>query len=218
MSYIKFEKVSYSIRGKNILEDLSLEIAKDQFVTMIGLNGSGKTTFTKLLLGIIEPSDGEIWLDASPIKSYQRYEIGSKLGYLFQNPNVQIFAPTIQEELSFALEYKGLEAKIIKERADEMIERFSLGNALKTPTYHLSQGEKQRLAMGAMLMNQPEFLVLDEPTTGLDYKQKKVLAKTLKSIHKEGIGVLLISHDQAFVKGMPGKVIRLQDGGVTYET
>lgn len=214
MAYIKFHEVTYSIKKHNVLEGLSVDLAGDSFTSLVGPNGVGKTTFSKLLLGVIKPNKGTVWLDGRPVGDYPRHEVGGKVGYLFQNPNVQIFAPTIREELSFASEYKGLDPQTIKSKVDQLIEQFSLEGALETPTYHLSQGEKQRLAIAAMLMNQPQYMVLDEPTTGLDYGQRKMLRKTLLTLHSQGIGMLLISHDEAFVQSMPGQVMTLSRDGL----
>ncbi|MDK2866573.1 MAG: energy-coupling factor transport system ATP-binding protein [Clostridiales bacterium] len=218
MSYITFKEVSYRVQGKNLFQNVNLALARGSFTTLVGANGAGKTTFSKMIIGMVKPSEGTVLLDQKNVNDYKMYEIGNKVGYLFQNPNVQIFSPTVREELGFALKYKGIAETVIEAKTEKMIDRFMLRHTLETPAYHLSQGEKQRLALATILMNDPTYLVLDEPTTGLDQKRRQVLSEVLQQIHAEGIGILLISHDYAFIRKMPTDVLSIQNGGIAYET
>lgn len=173
--YIDLKNVFYSAEDNCIIKGISLSIQKDDFVAIIGENGCGKTTLTKLLLGILKKDTGEIKVDGKNIEKYKLHEIGAKIGYVFQNPSYQIFAPTVEEELSFAMRYKDLDEDIIQEKVQATIKQFSLEDAKTATTYNLSQGEKRRLAIGCMLLNNPEFIILDEPTVGLDEKRKRQL-------------------------------------------
>jgi energy-coupling factor transport system ATP-binding protein len=217
MAYISFRNVGYQIQGSCLFKDVNLTLARSSFTTLVGANGAGKTTLSKMIIGMVKPSEGTVYLDQKPVASYRLHEIGNKVGYLFQNPNVQIFAPTVMAELSFAMKYKGTDPAMIEEKAARMIERFSLESTLNTPTYHLSQGEKQRLAIGTVLMNDPSFLILDEPTTGLDQKRRAQLAEMLLQIHADGIGILLISHDDSFIRKMPSAILTMEKGGIACE-
>ncbi|MBS7526896.1 ABC transporter ATP-binding protein [Fusibacter paucivorans] len=218
MSYITFKDVGYHVQGKYLFQNVNLSLGRNSFKTLVGANGAGKTTFSKMMIGMIKPSEGVILLDQKDVNEYKMYEIGNQVGYLFQNPNVQIFAPTVRGELGFALKYKGVDQAVINAKSEIMIDRFSLRHTLDTPAYHLSQGEKQRLALATILMNDPKYLILDEPTTGLDQKRRQMLAEVLLQIHAEGIGILLISHDHDFIRKMPTEVFTIRSGRIANET
>jgi len=217
MAYIKLYNISYSLKNKKQLFDcLNFNIEQDEFVSLIGDNGCGKTTLTKMIIGTIKPDEGEISFNGKSIDSYKLFEVGQQLGYLFQNPDLQLFNPTIEDELLFSSKYiKTLEANAYL-RFKEIVKDLALEECLTTNIQNLSQGEKQRVAIGTILMNNPKFLILDEPTTGLDYKRKTELIDILIKIHNKGIGVLLISHDMNFVQQLPGKVAKLENGRVDY--
>ncbi len=217
MAYYEANKISYEIRGRTIFKEISFQLEQKEFVSLVGANGIGKTTLSKLMIGIQKPSGGEIRLDGVPVSEYALFEVGRKVGYLFQNPSCQIFCPTIMEELLFSLRFQGGETPEGRDRAVEMMRRFSLLDAQNSPTHCLSQGEKQRLALATILMNQPEYLMLDEPTTGLDQVRKTELGHYLQEIHQSGVGILMISHDQDFVKQMSQRILRLDDGGLYEE-
>lgn len=211
-AYIEMLDVCYSVANREVIKDLNLSIQKDEFIALVGENGCGKTTLTKLLLGILKTDTGEIKIDDRSVEKYKLHEIGAKIGYVFQNPSYQIFAPTIEEELSFAMKYKGIDENIINERVQETIKHFSLEDARDVTTYNLSQGEKQRLAIGCMMLNEPEFMILDEPTVGLDAERKNKLFEHLSEINKQGIGVMVISHDKEIVEKYAQRIILMKDG------
>ena len=215
--YIEMKNVCYSIENRDIIKDLNLSIDRGKFVAVVGENGCGKTTLTKLLLGILKKESGKITVDGKEIEKYKLHEIGAKIGYVFQNPSYQMFAPTIEEELSFAMKYKGIDDDTIKYKVEEIIDRFSLEDARDVTTYNLSQGEKQRLALGCMMLNEPEFMILDEPTVGLDAERKHTLYEHLSEVNKQGVGIMIISHDREILKKYAQRIIILKDGR-TYES
>jgi len=210
--YIFLKNVCYSIKGTKIISGLNLSIERSEFVALIGENGCGKTTLTKLLLGILKKETGEIKLDGMDIEKYKLHEVGNKIGYVFQNPSYQIFAPTILEELSFAMKYKGIDEEIIKLRAEDIIDKFSLCDVRDVTTYNLSQGEKRRLAIGCIMMNECEFVILDEPTVGLDAERKTILMEYLSEINKQGVGIIIVSHDIEIVSKYAHRIILMKDG------
>lgn len=222
MSYIEVENLNYSVKRKNkkanqLFERVNLNLELNDFVTLIGANGSGKTTFTKLLIGMLQPDEGSILIDGKKVGDYERYEIGRRIGYLFQNPEIQLFNGTIKEELYFAAEFgAGINASV-KKRYREVIDLLSLNKAIGTPIKHLSHGEKQRVAIGTVLMNDPKYIILDEPTIGLDQVRKEALKDVLVALFTKGIGILLVSHDDVFVDSLPTKILRLADRGIVYE-
>ena len=182
----------------------------------MGDNGCGKTTLTKLIMGILKTSSGSINIDGKDINKYELHETGRKVGYVFQNPEYQIFTPKIDDELGFAMKYKGVNERIIQSKTDEMAEMFSLNECRNVSTYNLSQGEKRRLAIACMLLNDPEYIVLDEPTSGLDTLRKRELMEMLKKINLQGTGILIVSHDDE-IKEYANRILTMKSGKIYEE-
>ena len=214
MAYYEVNQVSYGVRGRTILKEITCQLNQGEFVSLVGPNGIGKTTLAKLLMGILKPEGGDILLNGVSVSKLALFEVGRQVGFLFQNPGSQIFCSTIWEELLFSLRFQGGETPEGQVRAKEMIHQFSLEEAQESPVHTLSQGEKQRLALATILMNRPDYLILDEPTTGLDRKRKAELGDYLKEIHQTGVGILMISHDRDFVDTMSQRILRLDKEGL----
>ncbi|SHJ21652.1 energy-coupling factor transport system ATP-binding protein [Dethiosulfatibacter aminovorans DSM 17477] len=214
--FITISNMNCSIRDIHILKDISLVFTDKGFTSLTGPNGSGKTTLGKVMTGILPFQSGQVSIEGKDIRSMSLPQIGRKIGYLFQNPDKQIFAPTVFEELAFGMKFKNCGEDEIRERTDEMLDIFDLKSIRDSTSYFLSQGEKQRLAIAAVLLNDPEFLILDEPTTGLDIKRKEDLSRYLDRI-KSKVGILMISHDKSFIDRHSDRIIKLEGGCVKYD-
>ncbi len=200
-------------------DGFALSIQKLSFVggacsAVCGKNGSGKTTLGKLIAGLLRPTAGSVFFMDEDISAWPLGKIGSKIGYLFQEPSRQIFAPTVLEEITFSLVLNGMEQNIANQIAFEMLEKFDMKSLFESATFTLSRGEKQRLAIVAMLVTKPSFLVLDEPTTGLDSRRKKTLGEMLRKLTSQDVGILLISHDRDFVREYATNTIVMAGGSV----
>jgi energy-coupling factor transport system ATP-binding protein len=215
LPYIELKNVSYRYqKGGFALRNVSLSFFEDEFAAITGPNGSGKTTIGKLCAGIFKPDRGEIVIGGKNSRDMALGEIGSKIGYLFQNPDRQLFTPSVYEEVSFALELKGCGREETRERTYEALDAFSLTHLEKSPPFKLSRGEKQRLALAAMLVNRPDFLILDEPTTGLDMERRAILSGIIDKLRCKGMGMIVISHDNSFIERHAARMIKVCGGEI----
>lgn len=218
MVCIELRQVTFQYeRGKRIFENISIKIEKDETTALLGPNGSGKTTLGKLMVGVLRPSKGQVYIFNKDSSKMAISEIGSKIGYLFQNPEKQFFTNSVYEELSFVLRTKKYHEDYIKEKVDKILNTFQLQGLERQSPFLLSQGEKKRLALAAILINKPDYLILDEPTLGLDGRRKEILLDTLSKLKKQGIGMTIISHDDNFVKAIGDRLIGLSRGEIVYD-
>jgi len=215
--YISIKNLSYKIKDKPILEDINLDLDKNQCTALIGHNGSGKTTLGKQIVGILQATSGDVFIEGINNCNLKLHDIGKKIGYLFQNPDKQIFAPTVYEELAFASKYNVQATENIDTKIREILDIFDLTDHINAKTYNMSQGEKQRVALATIMLNNPEYLILDEPTTGLDKLRKDEFGKLLDKFINKGIGVLLISHDLKFIDKHATRIIEMRSGRISYE-
>ncbi|WP_296560724.1 ABC transporter ATP-binding protein [uncultured Acetobacterium sp.] len=214
-SYIKLAGISYAYpRSRFVLKDIDLTLNRGQIAGITGDNGSGKTTLGKIIMGILTPDSGSIEIDGVDSKVLKLCERGGKIGYAFQNPDRQLFAASVQDEITFPLEIKGLEKKAALEKAAVLLKRFELNHLKDRVPMRLSRGEKQRLVLAATLAQEPGFLILDEPATGLDRDRKKALYQLMEELAGEGMGLAVISHDLQFIKDHANRIIKLENGEV----
>ena len=213
---IRFENVQYAYPGNSVflLDAPRLSFAFGTCAAIRGHNGSGKTTLGKLVAGLLRPSRGRVFVGETDMTDWPLAKIGSQVGYLFQEPSRQIFAPTVMEEITFPLTLKGMDKQRARELALSMLAQFEMAPLAEATTFTLSRGEKQRLAIAAMLVNHPSFLTLDEPTTGLDTRRKGILGDMIKRLTDQGVGILLISHDAAFVREHAAIVYHMEKGKI----
>lgn len=216
MPFLQLSRVAFSYprKMKPVLTGINLDLDKNMITALVGPNGSGKTTLTKLLIGVLQPSEGEVLLAGRPVAEYSLAEIGRRIGYVFQNPDLQLFCGTVAEEIGFGLVNRGCEPAAVHEKVAFYLDYFDLAACRGVFPLYLSQGEKQRLAIAAVLANEPEFLILDEPTIGLDAYRKKLLADYLKKVARLGRGMILVSHDEPFVDKMAERVVTLASGRI----
>ena len=180
---------SFSLRG------VSLTIEVGEYITLMGSNGSGKTTLVQCFNGLLMPDQGDVFVDGLSIRDQKEiYEIRRKIGMVFQNPDHQIVAATVEREIAFGLENLGLNSVDMKQRVAEALERFHLENYQTWPPHLLSGGERQRLALASVWVMQPQFLILDEPTSLLDPYARHEILQFLKEEKNRGeMGILLIT-------------------------
>ena len=213
--FIVFESVDFKYRrSTNIFQGLDLSIYSNEITAIAGKNGSGKTTLSKLAAGMLHPQKGRIIIDGEDIMVMSLGKLGTKLGYVFQAVERQLFGMTVLDELTFVNRLKGIEESETYAKANELIGAFDLIGLEDRHPSTLSYGEKRRLAIAAALMSDIRFLILDEPTSFLDPERIESLSSTLDSLKAKGVGMLIISHDEDFIDRHADRIIRIADGGI----
>jgi len=215
-NFIELRNICFSYPNAAFsLENIDLDIKAKGITMLSGPNGSGKSTICKLITGILKPTCGSLKIDGEDASQMTLAQRGRKIGFLFQNPAQQIFAPEVAEELAFIPRLLGVPEDAIEVRSNELLQFFGLTKRKDFPTFFLSRGEKQRLAMAGILFMRPPFLILDEPTTGLDEENRRKLADLLHKLIEQGTGILLISHDEPFAAQFPdAEIITIKDGRI----
>ncbi len=198
MSFIQARDLSfsYSPAEPNVINKLNLTIEKGSFVAVLGHNGCGKSTLAKLLCGILLPADGKVLVDGLDTAHEEKsFEIRKKCGMIFQNPDNQLVASVVEEDIAFAPENLGLPREEIRKRVDSALKTVGMTEYANHATYKLSGGQKQRIAIAGVLAMSPECIIFDEATSMLDPNGRKEITAAMKRLNKEmGITVVTITH------------------------
>lgn len=190
---IKGLKYSYPETG-DVLNGVDLQIREGEFVAIIGQNGSGKTTLAKHLNGMLRPSSGKIFCFGRDTENMNISELGKIVGYVFQNPDHQIFASTVKDELVFGPKNYGISQTEIETNVQQALKAVHLEGYEDKDPFLLTKGERQRIAVASVLSCKPGILILDEPTTGLDYSQQKSMMELLQNLNAQGHTIIIITH------------------------
>jgi energy-coupling factor transport system ATP-binding protein len=220
---LRFEQVTFNyapISGEGIIRDVSFAIKQGEFVALLGENGAGKSTLCRLCNGLLKPSSGRVFLAGRDTKLVKTSVLARRVGYLFQNPDRQLCQNTVRDEILFGLEYALAGADMPaaereaekKRRCEEMLDLFGLdGN--RAP-FGLSRGERQQTALASVLARRPDILILDEPTTGLDYRECLTIMDRISRLHAGGTTILMISHDMEVVADFARRALFLSKGSL----
>ncbi len=209
---LTFDHVSYAYPGSpQTVKDINFNIEDGEMVSMIGSNGAGKTTISRLSNGLLIPDSGTVTVDGVDTKMTRTSAIARKVGFLFQNPDRQICQNTVREEIEFGPRVQGFSEDEIKEKTEIMLDTFELKGDWFPFTR--SRGERQRIALASVLVCDPKLVILDEPTTGLDYRECIRIMDYIKDLNeKTGLTVLMVSHDMEIVQDYAKRVLVLTDG------
>ena len=197
------------------VKNLSLNIERGSFTVILGHNGSGKSTLAKMLNGLNKPTSGDVFADGINTKDEEtEIEVKRKVGMVFQNPDNQIIASIVEEDVAFGPENLGIPPKEIEKRVEEALKAVDMWEFRKSTPHHLSGGQKQRIAIAGIIAMQPECLVLDEPTAMLDPKGRAEIISTLHRLNRDkGITVVLITHYMEEAENAD-RVIVMNDGEI----
>lgn len=200
--------------GEPVLRGLSLQVERGEWVALIGQNGSGKTSLAKQFNGLLRPTRGAVWLDGEPIANQPVSELARRVGYVFQNPDHQIFSPTVFDEIAFGPRNLGLDEAEVKARVEHALERFGLVSYASRPPAVLGFGIRRKTSIAAVVAMQTAVLVLDEPTAGLDARSTGELMAQLGELHRAGRTLILITHDMRLVADHIPHCIVLHEGRI----
>jgi energy-coupling factor transporter ATP-binding protein EcfA2 len=197
-----------------VLRDVDLAIKEGEFVAILGQNGSGKSTLAKQFNGLLKPSSGEMSVRNKPTSSLKHRELARLVGYVFQNPDHQIFSPTVRAEVGFGLRAMGEDPEKIKSHVEEALAATGLEGYEEQSPFLLTKGERQRVAVASILAAKPEVLILDEPTTGLDYRHQCDTMEMLKQLNKLGHTIIVITHAIWIAETYADRAIIMKDGRI----
>ncbi len=215
---IDIRNVSFSyIPGKEVLHDISLKVEKNSILAIVGQNGSGKTTLTSLLIGLQRPNSGSIDVAGIDATKASIHDLSRKVGYVFQYPEHQFVTDSVYDEVAFSLRGAGIGESKVKQRVMEMLTRFQLATFTERHPFALSRGQKRRLSVASMLVLRPEIFILDEPTTGQDWRNVVNLMDILKGLYEEGLTIILVTHSMDLVAEYTGRVIVMKEGKLAFD-
>lgn len=199
------------------MEDVSLQLHIGEQKVLVGLNGSGKTTLFKLILGLLEPTSGSIRVFEREVIRENLWEIRQDIGFLFQNPNDQLFAPTVWEDVSFGPRNLGLSESEIIERVRWALEIVEMTGYEERPINQLSHGQAKRIALAGIIAMRPSILILDEPFTGFDFKMVSNMIGIINKMRQEGVTILYTTHNRFFIENWSDSVAVINDGRIVYD-
>ena len=214
---LKAQNISYSYDdGTKALDDVSLEVKKGEIVSLLGKNGAGKSTLFLHFNGIYRADEGKIFIDGEELKHDKKslIKFRQKIGIVFQNPDDQLFAPTVEEDVAFGPLNLGLSQDETEKRVTEALKKVGMEGFERKAPHHLSGGQKKRVAIAGILAMRPEIMVLDEPTSGLDPKGASDILKLLYELNSEGMTIIISTHDVDSVPIYSDKVYVISQGEI----
>jgi len=209
------EDVYFSYPNKvEALKGVSLAIKDGEFVAIMGQNGAGKSTLVKHFNGLLKPALGTVRVDGVETKKTSVATLARNVGFVFQNPDHQLFSETVEDEIAFALKNFGFEPEVIEKRVTWALNLLALTQYRKTSPFLLSGGERKRVALASVLAWDPQMLILDEPTIGQDHEQKEKLRQFIMQMQSQKKTVVIVTHDVEFVAECSPRVVLMKEGKI----
>ncbi|MFW9788507.1 MAG: energy-coupling factor ABC transporter ATP-binding protein [Candidatus Thorarchaeota archaeon] len=199
------------------MEDIKLQLHVGEQKAIAGLNGSGKTTLFKLLLGLLQPESGDIYIFDRKLTKDNLWEIRQDVGFLFQNPDDQLFAPTVWEDVAFGPRNLGLSDEEVEDRVEWALERVGMSKFINRPVNQMSHGQAKRVALAGIIAMRPSILILDEPFSGLDFKMVNGMVDTIQRLREDGASILFTTHNSFFIENWSDSVAVLKNGRIVHD-
>jgi energy-coupling factor transport system ATP-binding protein len=204
----------YPTREDFALLDIDLSIQRGEFMAIIGQNGSGKTTLIKHFNGLLKPTNGRVIVEGRDTKDLPTSELAKSVGYVFQNPDHQIFAEKVKDEIAFGPRNLGYSKDRIEENMKYVLEVMSLSGLEEEMPFMLSRGQRQRLAVAAVLAMEPSILIIDEPTTGQDWRESVSLMDLVQRLNERGHTCIVVTHNMNLVSLYAKRVVVMRDAEI----
>ena len=218
--HLETKNLSYTYHdGTQALKNVNIKIRKGEKIAIMGPNGAGKSTLFSHFNGLNEPTSGHVEIDGEKI-IFERDElikVRQKVGIVFQDPNDQLFAPTVKEDVAFGPMNLGLEYSEVEKRIKESLEMVGMSGFEEKTPHHLSGGQQKRVAIAGIIAMRPDIMILDEPTAGLDPEGVDKVLDILNNLNNEGISIVISSHDIEMVNQFADKIFVLHDGEIIAE-
>ena len=213
MLEVKDLHYSYST-GFEALKGINLTVKDGEFLAIMGQNGAGKTTLVKHFNGLLKPTQGKILVDGVSTRDISVAKLSRKVGFVFQNPDHQLFSETVEDEIAFALNNFGFEPQVIEKQVEWALNLLDIHKYRKTSPFMLSGGERKRVALASILAWDPQVVILDEPTIGQDHRQKEKLQQFILQLNAQKKTVVVVTHDVEFVAECNPRVILMRQGQI----
>lgn len=214
---LALEHVSFRYPQHTVLTDVSFVLQPGEFVAFGGRNGSGKTTVTRLLMGLEQPASGRVLFGGKDVTNVPAGRRSHYLGYVFQQPERQMFRPTVYEEVAFGPERQGIGGSLLRERVEEALAACRLTHLRDQYPQALARNEKQRVAIASAIAMETHYLILDEPTSGQDGGDRDMLIAILEELRTKGIGILFVTHDMDIIAAHCQRAIVLGGGRIVFD-
>lgn len=199
------------------LEDVTMNLHLGEQKALVGLNGSGKTTLFKLILGLLEPISGSIHVFDRQAERENYWEIRKDVGFLFQSPDDQLFAPTVWEDVAFGPRNLGMSEEDVEQQVEWSLDKVGMSDFMNRPVNQMSHGQAKRVALAGVIAMQPKILLLDEPFAGLDFPMVSTMVDIIQNLRNEGMSLLYTTHNRFFLENWADSIAVLDNGKLIYD-
>lgn len=212
---IKIDSISYSYpEGVQALKDVSLSVNEGEFLGIIGQNGAGKSTLLKCIVGLLKPQKGRILLKGEDLDDFPVSRVALKVGFVLQNPDLQLFSMTVRDEIAFGLTNMGFEREQMETRIKEALEMVGLSGREEEYPLTLSRGERARVVIASVIAMNPDIMILDEPTSGQDYSGSIQIMEIADKLCRDGRTILVVSHNMSLIAEYCRRVVVFRSGKI----
>ncbi len=218
-SAIRIEHVGFTYEGtkREILHDVNLDIKKGEFITIVGPNGAGKSTLVRTMIGLNRPGKGAVYIEGENTKTLTVAQLSRKVGFLFQNPDHQLFEDTVYREIAVGMENHGMPADEVDKKVKEALDFCGLTHLAERAPEELSIGEKKRTAVASIMAMGTNIIVLDEPTTGQTWANLRTLLPVIEKLNEQGKTVIMITHDMELVSRYCERIVVVLHGDIAFD-